>query len=300
MLKFRLVLIFCLILGLNSFSQELKCEVQVLSQQIQTSDKDVFNNLKQAIYEFMNDRKWTNHVFQENERIDCSILINLKSWDMSSNFTGSILIQSSRPVYGTAYNTTMLNYEDDDFSFSWVDGQPLEFSESSHMSNLTSILAFYAYYIIGLDYDSMSEFGGSEFFQKAHTIMSNASGDSNAKGWKAFDGTQNRYWLITNMLDPVYRSFRQFTYKYHRIGLDKMGKELEASRKSILDAFSLLQKVHREKPSSFLLQVFFSTKVNEIVNMFSEALQPEKTEIIAILKKVSPANTNKWEKILSK
>jgi hypothetical protein len=248
----------------------------------------------------MNNRQWTSHVYDYSERIECNILINLTDYNGMDGFVGTLQIQSRRPVYNTSYNTTLLNYMENegDFQFQYIEQQPLEFQETTHLSNLTSVLAFYAYIIIGLDYDSYSMEGGTEYFQNAQTIVNNAQSSTDV-GWKAYESRKqnNRYFLIENLLDDRYGALRRCSYRYHRLGLDVMSERPEIGRAEIAESFELLQKVHRFKPNSFLMNLFFSAKSDEIVNIFSESFPAEKQKVYNVLKVVDITNAQKYEKI---
>ncbi|MFH1005698.1 MAG: DUF4835 family protein [Bacteroidota bacterium] len=280
------------------YSQELNCSVQVISPQFQnTADKKIFQTLQQSIYEFMNNRKWTNDVFQIDERIECSIVITVTDKPSSDDFKGSIQVQARRPIFKTSYNSLLFNYNDNNLQFKYVEYQPMEFVESSFTSNLTSVLAFYAYMIIGLDYDSFSLEGGTPYFQKAQTVVTNAQ-NAAEKGWKSYEDTRNRYWLVENMLNQTFKPIRECMYKYHRMGFDMMVDDLTASRSTILTSLELLKKVHEGKPGSFNLQVFFLAKADEIVNLFSQGEAIEKTKVVTLLNEIDPGNSNKYNKIL--
>lgn len=294
----KFIILFLIFALKNSFSQELNCKVQVLSQSIQGTDKRVFETLQTAIYEFMNNRKWTNDAFKNIERIDCSILINVTERPSTDEFKATLQIQARRPVFKSSFNSVLLNYNDNDFQFKYLESQPLEFTENVHLSNLTSVLAYYAYLIIGLDYDSFSLDGGTLYLQKALAIVNNAQ-NGNDFGWKAFDGDKNRYWLINNMLDASFISLRECMYKYHRLGLDLMAENKESGRAAILESLEELRKVHQIKPLSFSLQVFFNAKSDEIINIFSGAFQDEKAKVVNLLNEIDPTNSNKYQKILA-
>lgn len=296
--KLRGALLFLFLLSKISFSQELNCKVQVLSQQIVGTDKRVFETLQSAIFEFMNNKKWTTDAFKNIERIDCSILINITERPAIDQFKGTFQIQARRPVFKSSYNSVLLNNNDNDFSFSYLENQPLEFTENSHLSNLTSVLAFYAYFIIGLDYDSFALNGGTPYLQKALNIVNTAQSSSDV-GWKAFDGNKNRYWLINNMLDASFVPLRECTYKYHRLGLDVMTDNQEVGRDAISESLEGLKKVHEIKPLSFSVQVFFNAKADEIVNIYSNASNAEKGKLITLLNEIDPTNSNKYQKIIT-
>jgi len=301
-MKRRIVILVLLILTPFLLrSQELRCNIQLVTQQIQGTNKQIFQTLQTAMYEFMNNRNWTNHVYEYNERIECTILINLTEQLGADEFKGTIHIQSSRPAYNSTYNTTMFNFQDNDFRFRYLEFEPLEFNEQTHLSNLTSVLAFYAYIIIGLDYDSFSLEGGTPYFQKAEAIVNNAQ-NVVEPGWKPYDGARNknRYWMIKNILDDEYRPIRQFLYRYHRLGLDLMDSKVNEGRAEIAESIRLLQEVYRRKPDPylFLLQLVFDAKANEFVNIFSDSLPEEKRRVVTILREIDPANTAKYEKIM--
>lgn len=294
--------IIILISGVTVTSgQELQCNIQVVSQQIQGTNKQVFRTLQGALFEFMNNRNWTNHVYDIDERIECNIMLNLTDQISADEFKGTLQVQSRRPVYGTSYNTVLLNYMDNDLHFRYVEYQPLEFNESTHTSNLTSILAFYAYIILGLDYDSFAYEGGSEFFRKAEQIVNNAQ-NAQERGWKAFESKdhKNRYWLINNIMDDEFSPVREFYYRYHRLGLDVMDEKVNEGRAEIAESLKLLQEVQRNRPDPFmhLLQVVFDAKADEFVNIFSESFTDEKNRVFTLLSEIDPANSTKYEKII--
>lgn len=294
--------IVLLVIGISffaglSFSQELRCNVQVVSSQIQGTNKQVFQTLQTAIYEFMNNTAWTQHIYANEERIECNIMINLQDHN-GDEFTGSIQIQSRRPVYNTSYNTTILNFKDDDFKFTYVEFEPLEFSITEHRSNLTSVLAYYAYVIIGLDYDTFSLLGGTEFYQKAERIVNNAQ-NAQEKGWKAFESRKNRYWLIENILNDRYKGLREFLYRYHRLGLDVMDSKEATGREEIAESLELLQKIYRQKPDPYLFfyDLIMSAKSDELVNIFSESFMAEADRVYKILVEIDPTRAEKYKKI---
>lgn len=283
-----------------SSAQELNCNVQVVTQQIQGTNKEIFRTLQAAVYEFVNTRTWTNNVYSYSERIECNILINLTDQISSDEFKGTIQMQARRPVYNTTYNSTMFNFIDNNFHIRYVEFEPLEFNETSYLSNLTSILAYYVYIIIGLDNDSFSPEGGSLCFEKAEAIVMNAQNAPFA-GWKPYEGSgnKNRYWLIKNILDVEYSPVREFFYRYHRMGLDKLESATNEARIEIIEGLRLLQEVYRKKPDPylFLLQIIFDAKADEFVNVFSESFTEEKDRVLKILKEIDPSNSRKYEKI---
>ncbi|MBN2215104.1 MAG: DUF4835 family protein [Bacteroidales bacterium] len=298
----QIYLTFLMILySMTGSAQELMCNVQIITQQIQGTNKQVFQTLQTAVYEFMNNTSWTNHVFETDERIECTMLFNIKEQVSVDEFRGTLQIQSRRPVYNTSYNSVVMNYVDNDIQFKYVEFQPLEFSETSHLSNLTSLLAFYAYIIIGMDYDTYSFEGGTPFFQAAEKIVNNAQ-NTPERGWKSMESTsrKNRYWLINNILNEDFALLREFVYKYHRLGLDMMYEKTNESRTNIAEYLRLLQQISREKPDPFMyyLQVVLDAKSDELVSIFKESFQDEKTRVYSLLNEIDPSHGNKYEQIM--
>lgn len=283
-------------------AQELNCQVQVVHQQVQGTNQQLFQTMQKSIFEFMNNRRWTEHVYSNNERIDCSIMINITDYNGSDKFIGTIQVQARRPVYGTSYYTVLLNHKekDNNFHFEYIQDQSLEFNDNRYISNLTSVLAFYAYVILGMDYDTFSMEGGTPYFQKAQQVINNAQSSSNSgPGWHAYESLDNRYWMVENLLDDNFRPLRRAMYRYHRLGLDVMSERLDNGRSEIAESFRLLQQVHRSKPSSFLMTLFTTAKTDEIINIFSDSSVPmtEKNQVYNIMVEIDPANTQKYEEM---
>ena len=245
--------IFLVSLPVVANSQELNCNVQVTSQQIQGSNKEVFESMQKDIYEFMNNTVWTNNLFSYSERIDCNLLINLTDQLSADEFKGTIQIQLKRPVYNTSYSSTMLNFVDNNFQFTYVEFQPLEFDANTYRSNLVSVLGYYAYLILGFDYDSFAPLGGTESFQVAEKIVNNAQ-NATEPGWKPYDGShnRNRYWLVKNLLDKEYEGARRFIYEYDIDGLDLMESKAAEARTNIVESLKLVQEVYRSKPDPYM------------------------------------------------
>ncbi|MFA8435203.1 MAG: DUF4835 family protein [Marinifilaceae bacterium] len=292
-----LIILSILIWGQTLLAQELNCNVQVNSQQIQGTNTQVFRNMQTAIYEFINKRVWTDHKFSYDEKIECNILINLKEQLSADEFKGSMQIQARRPIFNSSYNSVLLNFKDDDIQFRYGEYESLEFNESSPQSNLTSLLAYYVYVILGLDYDSYSMEGGSVYFGKAESIV-NKMQNAAEKGWKAYEDRKNRYWLVENIQNSAYSPVRECMYRYHRLGLDRMADRVTEGRAEIAESLRLLQKAHRAKPGAFILQLFFDAKADELVNIFKESFNDEKTRVYNILSEVDPANISKYKKII--
>ncbi len=284
-------------LSLATQAQELQCSVSVVSPSIQSSNKQVYETLQTAIREFMNAQQWTDHVYSSEERIECSILINITDV-VADQYTGTIQIQARRPVYNSSYNTILLNYLDQDFGFEYVEFQPLIYNPNTFDSDLVGVLAYYANLIIGLDYDSFSKYGGDKYAEQAESIVSLAQSSSQT-GWRSYDSNRNRYWLIENYLNEIHKSMREAMYQYHRLGLDKMSEDLEEARGEILSALQKLQKVHRKRPGTFAMTVFFDAKNDELVNVFSEASDVEKKQALEVLLEIDPSNSSKYNESLS-
>ena len=286
------ILVYCSI----GYSQELNCQVSILTPQIQASDKTIYDNLQTELRDFLNNRKWTNEEYLNQERIECSMIITISERVSTDEFKASIQIQSRRPIYNSSYNSPMFNHQDNDFGFRYVQDQTIEFDESNINSNLTAVLGYYANIIIGLDYDSFSPEGGTPYFTKAQTIVNNSQRLSE-RGWKAFETSRNRYWLVENLLNVSFKPMRAFIYSYHRQGFDKFTDNIADARSSITDNLSDLKKVYQDKPNSFLMQIFFTAKADELINLFSQATNDEKNRALQVLTLVDPANTLKYQSI---
>jgi len=297
----NLIVLFFLLSPLLISAQELRCNVQVISQQIQGTNKQVFQTLQNAIYEFMNNRVWTDHVYTMEERIECNLMFNITEQPSADEFKGTLTVQASRPVFNSNYTTTTLNFIDNDIHFRYVEFSPLEFDLNSHLSNLTSILSFYAYYILGLDYDTFEMMGGSPHFTTAERIVLNAQ-NAAEPGWKPMDNLahKSRYWLAKDMIDSEYERVREFNYRYHRLGLDVMDTEVADGRAEITNSLELLQQVYRSRPDPYmyLLSMLFNSKVDEIIGIYTESVQEERTRAYQILIEVDKPNTNKYKAIL--
>ncbi|MCX6231704.1 MAG: DUF4835 family protein [Bacteroidetes bacterium] len=291
--------ILLFLLPVLTFAQEFNCNVQVSAPQIQGTDRSVYDNLRTALYEFINNRTWTNYSFKPEERIECSIIIVVSERISQDEFKGTINIQLRRPIFHTSYNTVMLNFVDNDFQFKYTEFQTLDFVENSFTSNLTAVVAFYCYTFLGIDFDSYSLYGGSPYFEKAQNIV-NLAQNAPEKGWKSFESQKNRYWIIENLLNSAYNSVRQASYRYHRLGLDAMYDNLETGRTAIAESIDLLKKAYREKPGLYSIQLFMGAKSDEIINIFSKAAQQDKVKVINNLIEVDPANASKYQGMLNK
>ena len=295
MKKLFTTLIFLGILSTVS-AQELNCIVNVNAQQIEGSERVVFQEMQKAIYQFVNGRKWTNDEYAIDERIDCSILINLDNRISSNQFSGNIQIQASRPVYNTSYKSPIMNIRDENFVVTYSQFEPLIYNEGAYSGELTTILVFYIYMMLGWDYDSFSLEGGTSFFQEAQRIVNNAQ-SSSEQGWKGFESRANRYWYIENTLNARFKPMRKMFYEYHRKGLDIMEQDVIRARNVISRSLKELRPVHNVEPSSYNMQTFFNAKMQEIVNLYGEATEPEINEITELLITIDPGNSNNYEKL---
>lgn len=282
----------------SGYSQELNCTVEILTQQVQ-SDKTVFEKMQKSVYEFMNNTKWTGDEFGNEERIECSILINISERIGSDEFKATMQIQSRRPVFGSSYATTILNHNDNDIQFKYAQFDQLTFSESTYQSEITSLLAFYAYMILGYDYDTFELNGGNPYFQKALAVVNTAQSSPFGTGWQSFKSNKNRYWLVNNHLDQVFKPLRNCMYTYHRLGLDVFHERQQDARQEIANAIDLLVSIHSARPNSYNMQVFFVAKFDELVKMFTPAPQEQKAKVVEVLQKLDPGHTAKYQSILT-
>jgi hypothetical protein len=293
----KLILVFLFTFGIIQ-AQELNCNLKINSDQIQGSNKQVFNTLQKSLTEFVNNRKWTEMSVATSERIECTMNIIVKKVD-GNTYACEIQVQSRRPVYGSGYNSTLFNYKDNSFTFDYKEFDQLELNENTITSNLTAVVAYYAYIIIGYDLDSFSRLGGTAAFQSAENIVNAAQG-ANLDGWKAFENPRNRYALISNLLDESFKKFRNYFYEYHRLGLDAMSDNAANGRAKIAEGLPILRDLNREMPSGIVISTFLDAKNDELVNVFSNATDKEKTDVVEILCDVNPTLTSRYEQILKK
>jgi len=281
-----------------SMAQELNCTVDIVSPQIQDAAAQLlFTNLKGAITQFMNNTKFTNDNFGNQEKIDCTLYFNMTAENAPGDFNATLQVQARRPVYKSSLNSAMFNYQDNFVHIVYNLNQPIIFNINAYSDNITSLLSYYAYIIIGNDYDSFSLNGGTAYFLKAQTITTNAQ-NSGEKGWNPLDGDQTRYALITNLLDETYFApLRRAMYEYHRLGLDVMYTTPEKGRAEVLDALNLVQQVYNDKPANFNIALFFNAKATEIANIFSEAPNDEKSSVYSLLNSIDPTDIDKYAKL---
>lgn len=280
----------------QAFSQELNCTVVVNAQQTGNENVQVFKTLERQLKEFVNNTKWTDKEYKPQERIECSMNINITDYD-SDNFQATIQVQSSRPVFNSSYSTPVYNFNDKNFNFQYLEFQNLVYNPNQFESNLVSVLAFHVYIILGLDADSFSPNGGDDYFQQAQNITSFSQQDITNKGWKLEDGQQTRYVFIDNILSPTYKEFRSVMYDYHINGLDVMADNPKAGKEKIASVMNDLKTMNQRRPNSFLLRVFFDAKSDEIADIFSGGPSVNVTSVIDILNKIAPTYGSKWRNI---
>lgn len=295
----KYLFIILLLTGIYDFclGQELKCNISISSQKIQGTNRELFTNMQRDIYEFLNNKRWSDHVFAYDERIECSIQITLNEQVGSDQFKGSVQLRLGRPVYNSSYSTILLNFKDNDVDFNYREFEPMVYNENGQNTNLVNLLAFYANVMIGLDYDSYSLMGGNEFFTRAEYIVAQCQ-NARESGWKAFESRRNRYWLINNLQDRSYAPLRECIYRYHRLGLDVMPDNVTDGRLAIVEALELLRKAHQTKPNSYIMQVFFDAKSDEIVNIFKAAYADERKRVYNLVSEVNPANVSKYHALI--
>ena len=279
-------------------AQELSCKVIVNDERVQSTERNVFRDMETSFAQFMNNTRWTNDQFAIEERISSNIVITIESQPSIGIFNATVQIQSARPIYNTSYETLMLNFADRDWQFQYTESQPLNYNDNTFSSNLTSMLAYYAYIIIGLDYDSFSLLGGNPFFSKALNIVTLAQ-TSNAVGWQPFDSNRNRYWLIENLNNQQMEPIRNGIYNYHRLGLDIFTEDADKARSQILDVLKGIKQVNEIRPNSILTISFFDAKSDEIMNIFSDGNLPVRREAYNILVDIDPTKTEKYKAILA-
>lgn len=301
MKQVRYILVFLLFAAIHSVqAQELKCNVTINSDQVEGSNKAVFNTLQQSIQEFVNNSQWTNMTFQDKERIECNMLIVVKQVQ-DNMYVCEFTCQSRRPVYGTTYTTPILNFKDNNFIFTYQEFDRLDFQQHTFTSNLTALIAYYCYLIIGHDMDSFSRFGGTPYFQICENIVNAAQSASlestEQSGWKAFDSNRNRYALINNLMDEAFKEYRQYFYDYHRYGLDEMINNVANGRARIASGIEILDKANKARPATYVINAFLDAKSDELVNIFQEGTEDERTKVYETLVNIDPTRQSTYEQI---
>jgi len=288
-------ILFLSLLSYITYGQEFKCNVNINKPKLQNTDPKVFDNLKVTIENFMNSQKWTDDVFDNDERININISLTISGENGSNGFKSELSIQATRPVYGSNYETPILSHLDKQFTFSYEQFQPIQYTKNQYIDNLTSMLSFYAYFILGLDYDSFAPYGGDLYFQTAQEIyntLPKALQDDD--GWAQKIGLKNRFWMLESTLNPKCRNFRQAMYDYHRQGLDLMSTNAEVGRKNIAKAMDLVDQTYQSYPQAMIIQMFANSKGNEIVEIFKESTPQQKAQIFATMNKIDAPNANKY------
>ncbi len=297
-LKKILIFICLLFWGWQASAQEFICSINVISPQVQGTDKDIYEKMQKALYEFINNRKWTNYTFKVEERIECTILITISERLSTDEFRGTMNLQLRRPVFNSSYNSSLFNHIDKDIQFNYIDNQALDYNDNAYTSNLTSLIAFYLYFYLGIEFDTYSPKGGTLFFEKAQSVVNNAQNATQA-GWKSFENQKNRYWLIENALNSAYGDLRMALYTYHRLGLDVMYDNTDVGRSMILESLDQMKKTNNEKSGLILMQTILFSKADELVNIFSMGSATDKTKAYNILKDIDPGNLSKYSKLTS-
>ena len=281
-------------------AQEINSTVTVNSDQIEGSNKQVFATLKTAIEEYMNQNRWTNMTYAAHEKIECSMLLVVK--EMNDNmFKCEMTLQSRRPVYGTSYTTPLLNFKDNSFNFSYQEFDRIEYQQNTFTTNLTAMLAYYCYLIIGHDQDSFQRLGGTPFFQQCEEIVNTCQSASmentEQKGWLAFDSNRNRYALINNLLDEAFKKYRNYYYEYHRLGLDEMSSNVTNGRARIAEGMPVLKEAYRARPATYVINTFLDAKAEELVDIFKKGTDKEKKNVYDLLMDIDPTRQNTYDQI---
>jgi hypothetical protein len=297
-----LIILLLALLGMSvSYAQELNCQVSVLVDakvEVSSTEKEIIKQMEQSIFDLMNNTQWTKDKFKTEERIKCNIQIQIREIPSTGTYRGNIQVQSTRPSFNSSYNTLLLNFEDENFAVSFSRNAVLVYAQNQYRDNLTSILAFYAYFMIGLDYDSFSLKGGTPYFIEAQSVVTNAQ-VGGAPGWKSSEsGKRNRFYLVDNILQPVFDPMRECFYMYHRKGIDKLYEDKAAGKKAIYDALNKLTPLAATRPNAVNLLSFLFCKIPEFKNVFSDSELKEKQDLVTLLKRLDSANSARYQEIL--
>lgn len=301
----KIALLAMLLMTVNVYSQEFQAKVTVNAQRINnTVDRKIFNTLQTQLTNFLNTRKWGTDVFKQTEKIECHFLLNLESVTDQSYYKGQLVIQCARPVFNSTYQAALVNFQDADLVFKYVEYQPVEFNDNRVqgsdplVGNLTATFAFYANLIMGLHYDSFSPKGGDKFYQKAQNIVNNAPEGQGITGWRVFDGLRNRYWLGENLSNSRNNILHDVIYAYYRSGLDKMVENEKEARTNLLQCLNQLKAFNTENPNSMFVQFFTQTKAQELVGFFTKASPEEKKQAVGILSVLDATNSGMYNESL--
>lgn len=279
-----------------AIAQEFLGNIQIQSQRIEGIDPSVWTTMKTSMFEFMNNQSWSNYNFKIAERVEFTMVFTINEVVGGDDFSGTLNLVLKRPIYGTDYSSDIVNLVDNDIHFRYVPYQPMEFADGTYSNNLTSILAFYAYLMLGLDFDTFSLLGGTEFYEKAMAVA-NAAQSSNERGWQGFEGPKNRYALVENLLNPSYEDIRKFLFEYHLKGMDDMATNANGGRAVIGKTLKYYKSVYDKRPGLYVLQVMLETKRDEIINIFKEASPAEKSSMLNVMKEVDPPNGTRYEMV---
>ena len=277
-------------------AQELNFQVSISTPGMSETDRQIMQTLRGDLREFINQTNWTGYQFETRERIEASIQITIEERMGGDEYRANIQVQSRRPIFKTSYHSPIFNHRDRDVQFRYREHDPLEYADNAHLSNLTSLIAYYVYIVIGFDFDTFAPLGGTPYFEKAQQVVNQAQ-NAPEVGWKSFESQRNRYWLIENIMNTRYRQIRQAMYTYHRLGFDTMTDNIDLGRSEVLSALEMLQRAHRERPNTLLMQVVTTAKSDELVNLFSGAPAMEQNRAIEILTEIDPSNSSKYRRI---
>ncbi len=294
--KYIAIIILHVSLAFHLNASEMNFQVSISTPGMSDTERQIMQTLRSDLREFINETSWTPFEFETRERIEASIQITIEERTGGDEYRASIQVSSRRPVYNTSYDTPVFNHRDRDFDFRYREGDPLEYDRNSFRNNLTSVIAFYVYIIIGFDFDTFAPMGGTPYFEQAQNIVNQAQ-SATESGWKSFESQRNRYWLIENIMNNRYRQIREALYRYHRHGFDIMTDNMDLGRSEVLEALEMLQRAHRERPGTLLMQTVMAAKSDELVNLFSEAPSMEQTNAIDILSEIDPSNSSKYRRI---
>lgn len=295
----RLVLTLFTVVVVTSItlSQELNCRVIIDAQQVQSTERDIFDEMEIAFAQFLNDRKWTNDNFTNEERINCNLIINISSMPSISNFEASVQILSARPVFESSYESILLNFGDRDWTFEYAPSQPLNYNDNAFNNNITSLLAFYAYVIIGLDYDSFESMAGQPYLERAWQVVNNAQ-QSGFAGWNQFGSIRNRYWLAENLINQQMEPLRASIYSYHRQGMDLMQTDPDKARTTILEGLKKIQQVNNTRPRAILTISYLDAKTDELANVFSQGNPTVRRNAHNIITQIDPSKAEAIKKMI--
>ncbi|XLS30902.1 DUF4835 family protein [Flavobacteriaceae bacterium M23B6Z8] len=295
--KNRMVIVALFFLFLNKgLAQELNCNIIVNSDQVGQTNQQIFKTLERALNDYVNKTKWTNKTFKIQERINCSMLLTITEFDASNQFSGTIQVQSSRPIFNSSYDSPVFNYNDRQFNFTYLEFEPLFFNPNNFESNLVSVITYYIYIILGIDADTFEKNGGTPYFEKARSVVNLAQG-SGFLGWQQTDGNRTRWELIDNLLSNTFKEYRTAMYNYHRLGLDVMIDNMTLAKQQIIGCMKMFESLVARRPNAFLLQTFFDAKSEEILGIFSDGPKIDVVNLKNSLNKVAPFYANTWKEI---